>query len=118
MATKRVRRPVSSQTFQAERHDSYALAAARSHQLPLASTRVFCNRFDGIVREEAVWWTLSQGAARLIVCRMFTHPLGHELRLELNGQLQNAQVCRIDDEIVDRQESWRATLEAQGWTRA
>ena len=116
MATKRVRRPVPGPTLQAERQLVCTLAAERSHQLPLASTRVFQNRFDGVVREEAVWWTLNRGPARLKVCRMFTHPLGHELRLELSGRLQNSQVCRTDQEIVECQERWRATLEAQGWT--
>lgn len=30
-------------------------------------------------------------------CRMFTHPLGHELRLEVKGQLVESVVCRTDD---------------------
>src|SRR4051794_34678353 len=104
MATKRVRRPVPSHRLQAERQHSSSLAAERSHQLVVGSSRVFQNRFDGVVREEAVWWALNRWPACLIVCRMFTHPLGHELRLEVGGRLQDSQVCRTDEEIIDCQE--------------
>ena len=38
--------------------------------------------WDGTPREEAVWWTLKKGQPRAI-CRMFSHQLGHELRLEV-----------------------------------
>lgn len=41
-------------------------------------------KFDGIAREEAVWWSLRREATRgEAVCRMVTHPAGHELRLDL-----------------------------------
>jgi hypothetical protein len=38
------------------------------------------DRYDGVVREEAVWWTLRREATKgEAVCRMFTHVFGHEL---------------------------------------
>ena len=58
--------------------------------------------FDGVGREQALWWTLrretTQGAA---LCRMLTHPLGHELRLEVCGQ-----VCSPKCAAARRMSSW------------
>jgi len=48
---------------------------------------------------------------------MFTHQFGHELRLEVKGQLVESKVCRTDDEVVTCQEQWRAGLESKGWTK-
>jgi hypothetical protein len=74
-------------------------------------------RYDGVAREQAVWWTLrhaaTKGEAR---CRMFTHVFGHELRLEVGGRVIDSQVCRGDEEIISCQEQWRDALEAKGWT--
>ena len=73
--------------------------------------------FDGVAREEALWWTLwretTKGAA---LCRMLTHPLGHELRLEVCGQVVQSQVCHTDEDVLSCQERWRGTLEMKGWT--
>jgi hypothetical protein len=81
------------------------------------STHVFQrDRYDGVAREEATWWTLRrQATPGAAVCRMFTHVFGHELRLEVRGQLVESQVCRTDEEIPSCQEQWRAGLEAKGW---
>ncbi len=74
--------------------------------------------YDGVARELAVWWTLRREATKgEAVCRMFTHVFGHELRLEVRGQLVESQVCRTDEEILSCQERWRAGLEAKGWKR-
>jgi hypothetical protein len=48
---------------------------------------------------------------------MFTHVFGHELRLEVKGDLAQSHVCRTDAEILDTQEHWRRALEAKGWSR-
>ena len=73
--------------------------------------------YDGVAREVAVWWTLTREATKgEAICRMFTHVFGHELRLEVRGQLVESQVCRDDDAVLSCQERWRAGLEAKGWT--
>jgi hypothetical protein len=73
------------------------------------------DRYDGVARELAVWWTLTREATNgEAVCRMFTHVVGHELRLEERGQLVESQVCCTDEEVVACQERWRAGLEAKG----
>jgi hypothetical protein len=76
------------------------------------------DRYDGVAREVAVWWTLRREATKSeAVCRMFTHVFGHELRLEVRGHLVESQVCRTDDEVLMCQERWRAGLESKGWAR-
>ena len=79
------------------------------------SERVFPRTaWDGRPHELAEWFTLKKGQRRA-VCRMFTHVLGHELRLEVSRQLVSSKVCRSDEEILSCVERWRAELEAKGW---
>lgn len=73
-------------------------------------------RYDGVAREIAEWWTLKKGPRRA-VCRMLTHIFGHELRLEVSRELVASEVCRDDESILNCQERWRAGLEAKGWKR-
>lgn len=72
--------------------------------------------WTGTPVEEAIWWTLRKGD-HVSVCRMFSHELGHELRLDVAGEPMFTKVCRSDAEILDCQEAWRAGLEAKGWAR-
>lgn len=77
------------------------------------------DRYDGVAREIAVWWTLCREATKgEAACRMFTHIFGHELRLDVRGQLVESQVCRTDAEVLEHQERWRAGLEAKGWKKS
>ena len=48
-------------------------------------------------------------------CHMVTHPLGWEVRLEVSGSLQRAQVCRTQDEVLDTSEQWKAGMIENGW---
>jgi hypothetical protein len=74
--------------------------------------------WNGEPREVAIWWTLRRGSGpHRAICRMFTHQLGHELRLEVKGQLVESQVCRTDEDVLTHQERWRAALEAKGWMK-
>ncbi len=49
------------------------------------------------------------------VCRMLSHRLGWEVRLEVNGDLQRAEVCRSQDDVLSTGDRWRAALIEQGW---
>ena len=49
------------------------------------------------------------------VCWLRTHPLGWELVLNVNGNLQRTEVCRSQEEILSRTESWKAALLERGW---
>ena len=49
------------------------------------------------------------------VCRLMSHQLGWELRLEIDGDLQRSAVCRSQDEILDTIEQWKAAMIEKGW---
>lgn len=48
-------------------------------------------------------------------CRLVTHQLGWELRLEIAGSLQRSEVCRSQDEVLDKSEQWKAAMIEKGW---
>jgi hypothetical protein len=49
------------------------------------------------------------------VCRLLSHRLGWEMRLEVNGDLQRSQVCRLQDEVLTTSDRWRDDLVENGW---
>jgi hypothetical protein len=49
------------------------------------------------------------------ICWLRTHPLGWELVLNVNQNLQRAEVCRSQDELLDKTERWKAALIERGW---
>ena len=67
-------------------------------------------------REEAEWWTLKKGQRRA-VCRMWSHQLGHELRLEVSRELVASKVCKTEKDMLDCHEFWFARLLAEGWKK-
>src|SRR4051812_45346586 len=50
------------------------------------------------------------------VCRLMTHALGWELRLEIAGSLQMSQVCLTQDEVLDRSDAWKAEMIDKSWS--
>lgn len=59
-------------------------------------------------------WTLSK-RGKVAPCRLMTHQLGWELRVE-SGDLLLTQVCRSDREIEEVSAGWRDAMLAKGWT--
>jgi hypothetical protein len=53
---------------------------------------------------------VSCGSAKEAVCELFSHQLGHELRLSANGELLASQVCRNNEQILTTQEQWKAAM--------
>jgi hypothetical protein len=49
-------------------------------------------------------------------CRLVTHQLGWEIRLEIAGSLQRSQVCRSQDEVLDTSEQWKSAMIEKGWS--
>jgi hypothetical protein len=49
-------------------------------------------------------------------CRLWTHQLGWEVRLEINGDLQRSEVFRSQDEVLTAGETWKAAMLEKGWT--
>lgn len=48
-------------------------------------------------------------------CRLVTHQLGWELRLEIAGSVQLAQVCPTRDEVLATSDRWKSALLERGW---
>jgi hypothetical protein len=49
------------------------------------------------------------------VCRLLSHELGWELRLEVNGDLQRSGVCRTREEVLSTVDEWNASMLEKGW---
>ena len=65
-------------------------------------------------RKQAHCFVLTKGDDRL-VCELWSHPFGWELRLEDSRELLRSQVCRTFDEVFDIFGSWKEALQEQGW---
>ena len=48
-------------------------------------------------------------------CKLWTHALGWELRLEINGDLQRSEVFRSQDDVLTAGETWKAAMLEKGW---
>jgi hypothetical protein len=56
------------------------------------------------------------GRAREAVCGLWSHQLGWELRLMIDGSiLQRSQVCRSPAEAIATHEQWKAAMVGHGW---
>ena len=49
------------------------------------------------------------------VCKLWTHRLGWELRLEVNGDLQRCDVFRSQDDVLTAGETWKAAMIVKEW---
>ena len=49
------------------------------------------------------------------VCKLWTHALGWEVRLEINGDLQRSEVLRSQDDVLTAGEMWKAAMIEKGW---
>ena len=48
--------------------------------------------------------------------RLWTHQLGWELRLEINGDLQRSEVFRSQDDVLTAGETWKIGMVEKGWS--
>jgi hypothetical protein len=61
-------------------------------------------------------WTLRKGQ-RSAACTVWSHEFGFELRLVVSGDpLPRTEVCRSHEDLITKQEEWRAAYTAKGWT--
>jgi hypothetical protein len=70
--------------------------------------------WTGRVELATVFWTLHR-SLRTAQCVLYTHPSGWELCLHGEHDFPRSMVCRTAAEVVDRRDSWRATLVRDGW---
>lgn len=48
-------------------------------------------------------------------CELWTHQLGWELRLTSGTTLLQSQVCRVQNDVLEMQEAWKAAMTDKGW---
>jgi hypothetical protein len=70
--------------------------------------------WTGRAKRVGEWWTLHNGA-RSVTCGLYTHPLGGELRCELDGELFALRPSWNLDELLGTSEQWKAWLGKMGW---
>ena len=58
-------------------------------------------------------WTLTKGA-KTATCEVWSHMLGFEVRAMVGAELVQSAVCRSLEELIRRQEEWRAAFETMG----
>ncbi len=48
-------------------------------------------------------------------CHLLTHDLGWEIRLDVAGSVQRAEVCRSQDTALETSAQWKTAMIEQGW---
>ena len=59
-------------------------------------------------------WTFHKGT-RTAECVVWPHVVGWELRLMVNAELLQSQICRSDDDLTTTQDQWHAAMRERGW---
>jgi hypothetical protein len=53
---------------------------------------------------------------RAAVCELFTHPIGGELRLDVDGEMSRTEAGRDGKALLDLALTWGEQFKAKGWT--
>lgn len=59
-------------------------------------------------------WTLRKDR-REAACVLVGHPLGAEIRVSVDGELQRSQAFRNGADAIALADEWRGAFEAKGW---
>ena len=62
------------------------------------------------------WWRLTKGS-RAVTCDIWTHPLGGELRCDVDGEMFRTRAGRQLQDLFDANDEWRKAFEAKGWAK-
>jgi hypothetical protein len=60
------------------------------------------------------WWRLTKGS-RAVTCDIWTHPLGGELRCEVDGEMFGTRASRDVNDLLDASDAWKAAFQEKGW---
>jgi hypothetical protein len=60
-------------------------------------------------------WSLSKGPHRAY-CFIVAHPLGAEIRVEVDGGLRRNHICATVDAALTLAATWREQMTLEGWT--
>jgi hypothetical protein len=74
--------------------------------------------FDGppvYVREAFRLSKTRSGQSRTAICEVWTHAVGWELRLSIDGDSHRISTARSVVEMAEKAEDWRETMIRTGW---
>ena len=60
-------------------------------------------------------WKLTKGA-RVAVCTLWDHPLGAEVRCDVDGEMRRIKASRDLGDMLDASDAWKAAFQEKGWT--
>jgi hypothetical protein len=60
-------------------------------------------------------WRLTKGT-HVAVCAFWTHPIGGEVRVEVDGELMNSEAHRDGVVLFELSEQWRTQFQQKGWS--
>jgi hypothetical protein len=60
-------------------------------------------------------WKLAR-ATHTCECVLLAHEIGWELRLLIDDELHQSQLCRSAEQILEVQERWRSQMRSEGWS--
>jgi hypothetical protein len=61
------------------------------------------------------FWTLTKGR-RKVTCVLWSHPVGAEMRLDVDGEMTQTKASRDLGELLDASDEWRKAFHEKGWT--
>lgn len=62
----------------------------------------------------AVLWELRKGS-RIARCEQWRHPLGVEVRCDVDGETRQTAAFRLRENAVDQADDWQQAFKAKGW---
>ena len=71
-------------------------------------------QWNGETGEAGEVWRLRKGR-RLAVCSLWTHPMGREARVTVDGEWHRGEARRDRLALVDLAVEWRRRFQEKGW---
>lgn len=71
--------------------------------------------WNGQPEELQLLFQLTNARGARARCSLWSHQLGWELRLDLNGSLIRSQVARSHDQVTSTAAEWKSAMHDRGW---
>lgn len=71
--------------------------------------------WGGRPREAGTMWTLRKGT-RVAACQLWTHPIGGEVRITIDGDLLRSEARRDAATLIRLALEWQRQFEGKGWS--
>lgn len=71
-------------------------------------------KWDGAAREVALVWHLTK-SGKYAECRLWTNPLGAEIRVDAGGQFVRSEAGRDSLALIELAAAWKAQFFEKGW---